>query len=458
MRTLLLKKLVQAGAGIILLVLLSFFISRSLHGDPVKRLVSGGSDLYVSTDESRINTYNKLYRQLGFELPLFYFTLSGAAVPDSFLRLPDQRFRELVIRTSYWSSNPDSAYAWCKLYCATVNREFDFSVPDNFISKKNEVMLENNLSQSISKLLFERWAFLQSESQHRKFGKWMPVLHFSMENQFHYWLFGNGNADYKIGTNNEGLIHGNLGTSWLRGAAVINELKFPFLLTFLLTGLVLLLSFPLSLLLGICLAKYRNSAGIHFVNSFLVLLYALPAFWIGSLLLFFFSNPNWLNIFPSSSPVLDVNGGVRQWLYSVLNQWKYFIIPMFVLSYSTIVYLSQMTYELLYEELQKPYVLTQRAKGSSENAILYCFALKNVLVPVCVGLMSVFPILIGGTVIIDYLFSLPGLGAVLARSCEQRDFPVIGGILLLTGCTTVFSFLLTELMILKIDPRLSENV
>ncbi|MBL0098066.1 MAG: ABC transporter permease subunit [Bacteroidetes bacterium] len=121
---------------------------------------------------------------------------------------------------------------------------------------------------------------------------------------------------------------------------------------------------------------------------------------------FLFANPNQINIFPSAGPELVTRGGIFIWMMSLINHWQYFIVPAVVLAYSTIVYLTQMTYELLHEELQKPYVTTLRAKGASENSILGIYVMKNVLVPVLVGLMSVFPVLVGGSVIIDFLFFL----------------------------------------------------
>ena len=83
--------------------------------------------------------------------------------------------------------------------------------------------------------------------------------------------------------------------------------------------------------------------------------------------------------------------------------------------------------------------------------------MKNVLVPVLVGLMSVFPVLVGGSVIIDFLFSLPGIGGVMAQACDQRDFPVVGGVLLLTGFVTIFSFFVTDIITAKLDPRISDH-
>lgn len=450
MRSLFFKRLFRAVMGLMMLVFLSFFISRSISGDPLRKMSLGGDQLYAAESTARIKNHERLYRKMGFNLPLFYVTISGMAVPDSFKRLPDQRFKDLLIKTAYWSGNPEAAYEWCSWYRIHFDRKFDFVHPEEFSSQLDRAFSMSDLNAVDKNVYKRKWIFLDEQSHSNQWKKWIPVIGFTMENQFHHWLIGNN-------TGQKGLLRGNLGTSWLRGMDVKDALLFPFLLSFILVFFVMLVSFPIALLMGAMMMKFDDRLLTKFLNSFFLFLYAVPTFWIGTLLLFFFANPNQINMFPSAGPELVTSGGIYVWMMSLVNQWQYFILPAVVLAYSTIVYLTQMTYELLHEELQKPYVTTLRAKGASENSILGIYAMKNVLVPVLVGLMSVVPVLIGGSVIIDFLFSLPGIGAVLAQACDQRDFPVVGGVLLLTGFVTIVSFFVTDIITAKLDPRISDH-
>ena len=116
------------------------------------------------------------------------------------------------------------------------------------------------------------------------------------------------------------------------------------------------------------------------------------------------------------------------------------------------IYLSQLVFELLKDELQKPYVMTLRAVGSSERKIIFYYSMKNVLVPLIVSGMSVFPLLLGGSVIIDFLFTMPGAGSLMLQACDQKDFPIISGVLFVSGLVTMLSFALTDLFTSQVNP------
>ncbi len=450
-------KLYRVLSGFILLVIVSFLISRSLPGNPVKSMTSGSSQHFVTTDDARLKNAEALYRKLGFHRPLFYLGLSSLAVPDSFKRLPDERFRNFLISISYWSGHPDASYAWCKIYCNKINGSYDKNTPQIIGEKLDSLLAVLHLTSDERFTLRSNWKLLEISSRENYWKRWVPALNFSMDNRFHYWMFGTKSDDFSSNKPERGFLHGSLGKSWIRGMEVKDAVMFPFLLTFLLALLTLCISMPLSLLTGAWLTNYRHLKSTGYFRSFLVFLYSIPPFWIGTLMLLSFSNPNYLNCFPSSSPVLICDSGILHWLGSVIAQWHHFIIPVFVISYSTVVYLTQMTYELLIEELHKPYVLTLRAKGFSENRIIYRSAMKNILVPVLVSTMSIFPALMGGMVIVDYLFTLPGIGAVLSQACDQRDFPVVGGVMLLTGTMTLISFFITDVLTSYIDPGVDEQ-
>ncbi|MBL7922619.1 MAG: ABC transporter permease [Bacteroidia bacterium] len=443
----LIRKLARAVIALVLLIVVAFVLSRSIPGDPAQRMMHVPNSSQAASSSGRLLHYEKLYRDMGLHLPVFYVSMSSLAVPDSFRHFPDKRFSRQLCRLAYWSGNPEKSLEWCRNHLSYANAELNLGVAHSGaeMAEKMEVFSRlNPAGGSRAQKMISDWRQLQESQPKTHWKAWIPVLNFNRENQFHLWFFGDKSvADDRSG---RGVLYGDLGNSWVRGMRVTDMLKFPFLLTFMIASLVLLICFPLSLLTGAWMARNRNNHITKATYAFLVFLYAVPTFWLGTALLVFLASPQWLNWFPTSSPVLLSDAGLMAWFGSVFHQWNHFVIPVIAVAYSTYVYLVQMTYELLQEELDKPYVTALRAKGCRENTIVFRHALKNCLSPLIVSTMSVFPLLMGGTIIVDFLFSMPGLGSLLSGACEQKDFPVISGALLLCGLVSILSFYLTDLL------------
>ena len=456
MKAKLLRKFFAGIASLVLLLIFAFLLSRAVPGDPVQRVMMADLPKMKADVTMQRKHYASLYRQMGLDLPVFYISISSLALPDSFQRVPDKRFREFLLAISYWCGNPQLSYEWCsEIYNSPLQYHIPMivnSVKTRSAAEVDTLIKRELLSGSQYGRITNEWNILKRSHEFSSWKKWVPIVHFSLHNQFHYWLFGNHEPDSLL--KNTGILNGDLGRSWVRGIDVISAIKFPFLLTVIIAILVLLICLPFSLLFSGWLTLYSESWISNKLISFMVFLYAVPSFWVGTMLLIFLSNPHYLSIFPSASPVLISNQGIYGWIISLTSQWYYFIIPVVAIGYSTLVYLIQMTYEQLKEELQKPYVVTLRAKGCSESSIIFRSAMKNALVPVIVATLSVFPMLMSGTIIIDFLFSLPGLGTLISQACEQKDFPVICGILLMTGVVTIISFFVTEVLTLYVDPRM----
>jgi peptide/nickel transport system permease protein len=99
-------------------------------------------------------------------------------------------------------------------------------------------------------------------------------------------------------------------------------------------------------------------------------------------------------------------------------------------------------------------VVTLRAKGLSEGQILFSRAMKNITVPYIISMLNLFPVLISGSIIMDYLFTLNGMGTIVIQACDARDFPVIAGVLLIIGGITIFIYPIADFFASLVDPRL----
>ncbi|MBK9638846.1 MAG: ABC transporter permease [Bacteroidetes bacterium] len=452
----LIKRFLQTLVSLLLLVLFSFFLSRVLPGDPAKYILTFNNSQVVSSAEGRAKCYEQQYRQMGLHLPFFYFSLESILLPDSFIHLPDNDFKFLLCSLSYYSGSPRLSYSLAKKIVANKENEFLVASFQRVgVSRAVDDLLANRDVTEIDEKFLIDLSQLKSDHENQYWKRWIPSIRWNAENQFHLWCFG-GRLDGS-GFVSKGIVRGDFGKSWTRGGDVFEMVKFPFLLTLFLSVFVLLVTFPLALITGGWLVFYQRKWYAKIQKPLFIFTYSIPTFWMGTALLLFFANPRMLDWLPSASPVLETKNGFGSWFLSLVSQAEYLIIPLFTLGYSTLIYLSQMVFELLKDELQKPYVLTLRAVGSSERKIIFYYSMKNILVPVIVSGMSVFPLLLGGSVIIDFLFTMPGMGSSMLQACDQKDFPVISGILFVSGLVTMLSFALTDLFTSQVNPLIRQS-
>ncbi|MBK7965979.1 MAG: ABC transporter permease [Bacteroidetes bacterium] len=451
MKAILIKRLMQSMVALLLLVLFSFLVSRVLPGDPAKYILSFNNSQVVSTPEGRARSYERQYRKMGLHQPYFYVSMESRLLPDSFIHLPDNDFKFLLCSLSYYSGNPRLSLHVTKSLFTIKDKTVLYSkFQSSEVSNAIDEFLLNDQLRDHTKTLASDLTLLKLNHNKNYWKRWIPQFHWNPTNQFHFWFFGESNNS--SGLAGKGIVNGDFGISWIRGDHVLTMLKYPFLLTLLLSAFILLVTFPVALLLGGWLSLNHGRWYARFQKPLQIFIYSIPTFWMGTALLWIFANPRMLDWLPTAAPVLKTSAGGLNWMYSLISQGEYLIIPLVALGYSTVIYLSQLVLELLREELQKPYVMTLRAIGCSERRIIFYHAMKSILAPVIVSGMSVFPLLLGGSVIIDFLFSMPGLGTLLLQACDQKDFPVVSGVLFFSGLVTILSFALTDFLTAYVNP------
>ena len=200
-------------------------------------------------------------------------------------------------------------------------------------------------------------------------------------------------------------------------------------------AVTLLLSLPL----GFLAASKRRKLWKALAMAFSAIGLAVPAFLLGILLIFTLSLG--LKLFPVSG-----SGGAR-----------FLVLPALTLGISLSAYLTRMVRAALQEETQRPYVLLARAKGLSEAQVFRRHILKNAMIPIVtlIGLQS--GALLSGAVVVESVFSWPGVGTLLITSVRQRDFPMIQGTILLMAALYLLTNMLVDLSYPLIDPRLDHG-
>jgi peptide/nickel transport system permease protein len=236
------------------------------------------------------------------------------------------------------------------------------------------------------------------------------------------------------------VLTGSLGNSLNTGLPVAEEFSDRFVYTSKLVIFATAIYVILGLLLGILSAVFKDRFLDHFVRGFAVLNLSLPSFWLALFLLWVFSMK--LRIFPPF--------GYQGYISLVL--------PSVVLGLGRSSTLARLTRTCILEALNSPYAATARGVGLSETSILFKHVLINVLLPVVTLIGMNITSLLGGSVIIENIFGLPGVGSYLVKAVQIKDFPVISGFIFIFGIIIVLVNLLVDISYAIIDPRVRYDI
>lgn len=239
------------------------------------------------------------------------------------------------------------------------------------------------------------------------------------------------------------VLHADLGRSLWQDAPVTGLLMDRLPVTFELGLLALLFALAIALPIGTYSALRQDTRGDYLARSFSILLLAIPSFWLATIVIVFPS------IWWGWSP--EVN--YVRFSEDPLQNIKQMLLPAAVLGASLSAITMRLTRTMLLEVLRQDYIRTAWAKGLPQWLVVGRHALRNALVPVItlVGLQA--PLLIGGAVIIEQIFVIPGMGLLLLDAVNQRDYPIITGVFLVVGVAVLLINLLVDLSYGLLDPK-----
>jgi peptide/nickel transport system permease protein len=239
-------------------------------------------------------------------------------------------------------------------------------------------------------------------------------------------------------------LHGNFGKSFITNLPVTNEIKARWPVTFELGILALILAQLIALPVGIYSAMRQDTVGDYITRSIAVLLIAVPDFWVATLVIVFPSI--WWHYTPS---IMLISFGKDP-----LGNLKMFIIPAIVLGMQLSGMTMRMMRTMMLEVLRQDYIRTAWAKGLTERVVVMRHALKNAFIPVITIIGWQVPLLVGGAVIIENIFQLPGMGQLMVTSVQQRDYPTISAIMIILTSAVLILNLLIDMVYSFLDPRI----
>lgn len=365
---------------------IGFILLANAPGDPVNLLISNNSSSGSLKTAGDLDLQKNYWRkQLGLDLPLFYFSVKPLSEPDTLYKVyDDQKLKQIK---------------------ETISQNGGYK---NYIPK---------------------------------------IVWYGYHNQYHQWLFG--------GANSKGIIRGDFGISFIKKVSVISILKDKLIWSVFFSIVSIVLAYFISIPIGVKLAEKPTSKVSKITELSLFLMYSMPSFFVGILLLMLFANPDVLSIFPPSGikPIEGYEDNTTL-VSKFIDSFPYMILPLICYTYSSLAFISKLTTTSVNEQLHLDYIKTARAKGLSEKHIIWKHALKNSALPLITVFSSVFPSIIGGSVIIESIFSIPGMGLETVKAITSQDFPIVIAVITLSSVLTIFSYLLADILYAWVDPRI----
>jgi len=248
------------------------------------------------------------------------------------------------------------------------------------------------------------------------------------------------------------LSHGDLGISFSSdhrpvAAKIMERLSITIILEFLSLIIIIAIAVPI----GVLSAVHQDSIFDKITGVLVFIGFAVPTFWLALLLMIFFGiHLGWLPI-----------SGLRSLNYEYLAPWaqfvdlaKHLVLPVFISAFGGLAGLSRYMRANMLEVIRQDYIMTARAKGLSERDVIYKHALRNALLPAITILGLSIPGLIGGSVIFETIFAIPGMGQLFYMSVMARDYPTVMGILLIGAILTLLGNLIADVSYALADPRI----
>jgi peptide/nickel transport system permease protein len=228
-------------------------------------------------------------------------------------------------------------------------------------------------------------------------------------------------------------------------------LPITLLINVLSLGLIVIAALPL----GVVSALYHNRPPDRAITVFVFIGFAVPGFWLALMLMYWMGVAhNWLPI----SGLHSLDHEKMDMIGQLVDNAKHLAIPVFISALGGLAGISLFVKNGMLDVLHQDYITTARAKGLPENTVVYRHALRNALLPLITLLGLSIPGLIGGSVIAESLFAIPGMGKLFYDSVMMRDFPVIMGILTIGAALTLIGNLLADIAYAWADPRVRRGV
>lgn len=430
------KRVLYVIPTIIGICLLAFTLTELVPGDVTDIKISNEDMSAAGVSLVQIQeTQDNLRGKFKLNKPLFYFSLQSLALPEQIHDLKSPSKKNAI-------KNWANIYG-CKSEVWDFYIELEKTEKTNLIQQIYFAHQQQELEELISSVSAGndmstlKKAFVQLKKAQNHIAPLIPVIHFhGSNNRFHSYL--------------KNIFNGSLGISYKDFKPVSNKISKAFIITLSYTFPAFLLIWLISVPLGIFLSSNHTSFN-SFIKGALYLLDATPLFWLSLLLLLTFSSGIIFNIFP----VYGL-GRIEEndLLFSVLEKIHHLTLPVISLVLAGIPYVTRQVEKNMTTVNKNKFIQTAYAKGLQKRSIIWKHAFSNTKIPLLTIFWAHIPALFGGALIVEIVFTLPGIGMLLIESVHARDYPVIIGIIIISASVKVMSMILSDLTYFLSDPRI----
>lgn len=451
---------------LLVISLLAFGLSKVAPGDPVLIIMRNNPDSDLNYSEK---IYNQIATRLGLNKPTFYFGIKPLAYPDTIYQITKRKHRENLQLLIAQYGNWEQIEAYYKnllhlekqiaLLPDTISRrdrnrlkKYEDLYSSNNTNKIQTILdslestssrnntLKERIGSYVARLNHSYSAILTNASPYKLY---IPSLQwYGFDNQYHNWI--------------SNFIVGDFGESYIDGQPVAKKMKTAVFWTLLMNSMAIIIAYLLSIPIGVRSAVQRGSIFDRGMSLLLFMLYSLPTFWIATLLILFFTNSEYgMDWFPThglgdQSP----NRPFGEWFWNLMY---HLILPVFCLTYGSLAFISRQMRGGMIDVLRQDYIRTARAKGLNQGKVVWKHAFRNSLFPIITLFASVFPAAIAGSVVIESIFGIPGMGRETIMAINSSDWPVVYTVLMLAAILTMLGILIADILYAVVDPRVKFN-
>ncbi|MBI1375531.1 MAG: ABC transporter permease subunit [Phycisphaera sp.] len=256
----------------------------------------------------------------------------------------------------------------------------------------------------------------------------------------------------------------DLGKSFPKNRPVLDLVAESLPITVLINAVSVPIIYILAILTGVYSGRHGGRTFDVVTGVFLIALWAAPSIWVGVMLQGYLANHEFVQAFPTSGlhdlradqmaflPHTTTDGWQRGWLLDII--W-HLVLPVICMTYGGFAYLSKLNRGAVLDNIRSDFTRTARAKGVSEKDILWHHVFRNSLIPLLTVAASLLPAMIGGSIIVESIFTLHGMGKLMLESIELKDQEVVMAVTLASGVLSMFGFLVADVLYVVADPRIS---
>ncbi len=258
--------------------------------------------------------------------------------------------------------------------------------------------------------------------------------------QYAYWLGRVARLDF--------------GDSIKHHRPVLELIKERLPITITLNLLAFVIIYSISLPLGVISAVNHKRFFDRACSVVLFMLWALPSMWVGQMMIGYLCGPTFVNWFPPAG-LSSNNAGTMAFFPWLGDRVWHLVLPVICLSYAGFAYLSKQVRAGMLDNLRMDYVRTAKAKGLSNRVVVFRHAFRNSIVPVITIMATVLPAMFGGSVIIESIFSIPGMGRLAFEAVTTRDYNIVMAVATIAGALNLAGLLMGDIAYALADPRIS---